>query len=149
MPTVMWEQRKIEHGFTPILVALREVLEHFFFEFADMTVGVKHSPVAHGCLQKSESLPFYFLHLGMSNERIGVPTLWKFDNRSFGALGCGSHIRWEHAVMKGSKFFAETIKAHGVSHLFFVPTIMIPAMAEMEEDCHHRRARTRPHFGPA
>jgi len=113
MPTVMWEQRKIEHGFTPILVALGEVLEHFFFEFADMTVGVKHSPLAHGCLQKSESLPFYFLHLGMSNERIGVPTLWKFDNRSFGALGCGSHIRWEYAVMKGSKFFAETIKAYG------------------------------------
>ena len=51
--------------------------------------------------------------------------------------------------MKGSKFFAETIKAYGVSHLFFVPTIMIPAMAEMEEDCHHRRARTRRHFGPA
>src|SRR5437870_2360262 len=71
MPTVMWEQRKIEHGFTPILVALRKVLEHFFFEFADMTVGVKHSPPAHGCLQKSESLPFYFLHLGMSNERMG------------------------------------------------------------------------------
>jgi len=149
MPTMMWEQRKIEHGFTPILVALGEVLEHFFFEFADMTVGVKHSPLAHACLQKSESLPFYFLHLGMSNERIGVPTLWKFDNRSFGALGCGSHIRWEYAVMQGSKFFAETIKAYGVSHLFFVPTIMIPAMAEMEEDCHHRRARTRRHFGPA
>src|SRR5205809_3096269 len=78
-----------------------------------MTVGVKHSPVAHGCLQKSESLPFYFLHLGMSNDRIGVPTLWKFDDRSFGALVCGSHIRWEYAVMKGSKFFAETIKAYG------------------------------------
>src|SRR2546429_8133107 len=113
MPTVMWEQRKIEHGFTPILVALRKVLEHFFFEFADMTVGVKHSPLAHGCLQKSESLPFYFLHLGMSNERIGVPTLWKFDNRSFGASGCGSHIRWEYAVIKGFKFFAETTKAYG------------------------------------
>jgi len=44
MPTVMWEQRKIEHGFTPILVALGEALEDFFFEFADMTVGVNHSP---------------------------------------------------------------------------------------------------------
>src|SRR5438034_273160 len=71
--------------------------------------------------RSSDLLPFYFLHLGMSNERIGVPTVWKFDNRSFGALGCGSHIRWEYAVMQGSKFFAETIKAYGVSHLFFVP----------------------------
>jgi hypothetical protein len=64
MPTVMWEQRKIEHGFTPILVALREVLEHFFFEFADMTVGVKHSPLAHGCLQNPNRFLSIFSTLG-------------------------------------------------------------------------------------
>lgn len=49
-------------------------------------------------------------------------------------------------MIKGSKYFAETIKAYGVSHLFFVPTIMIPAMAEMEDmpvtrvTCHDEKA---------
>jgi hypothetical protein len=47
MPTMVREQRKIEHRFTPVLVALREVLEDIFLEFANMTVGVKHSPFAH------------------------------------------------------------------------------------------------------
>jgi acetolactate synthase-1/2/3 large subunit len=48
--------------------------------------------------------------------------------------------------MKGSKYFAEAVKAYGVSHLFFVPTIMIPAMAEMEDmsvtrvTCHDEKA---------
>ena len=49
-------------------------------------------------------------------------------------------------MIKGSKYFAETIKAYGISHLFFVPTIMIPAMAEMEDmpvtrvTCHDEKA---------
>ena len=48
--------------------------------------------------------------------------------------------------MKGTKFFAEAMKSYGVSHLFFVPTIMIPAMAEMEDmpvtrvTCHDEKA---------
>src|SRR3972149_3689449 len=36
------------------------------------------------------------------------------------------------AKMTGNRYFAEAMKAYGVSHLFFVPTIVIPALAEME-----------------
>ncbi|HWP59226.1 MAG TPA: thiamine pyrophosphate-binding protein [Candidatus Acidoferrales bacterium] len=43
--------------------------------------------------------------------------------------------------MTGSKFFAEAMRAYGVSHLFFMPTIIIPAMAEME-DMNIRRVTT-------
>ncbi len=35
-------------------------------------------------------------------------------------------------IMTGSRFFAEAMRGHGVSHLFFVPTMMLPALAEME-----------------
>ena len=35
--------------------------------------------------------------------------------------------------MTGSQFFAETMRAYGVSHIFFVPTIVLPALAAMEE----------------
>jgi acetolactate synthase I/II/III large subunit len=35
--------------------------------------------------------------------------------------------------MTGNRYFAEAVQAHGISHVFFVPTIMIPAMAEMED----------------
>src|SRR5437660_2007193 len=34
--------------------------------------------------------------------------------------------------MTGNRYFAEALRAYGVSHLFFVPTMMLPAMAEME-----------------
>ncbi len=37
------------------------------------------------------------------------------------------------AVMTGSRFFAETMQAYGVTHIFFVPTMLLPAMAEMED----------------
>jgi len=49
-------------------------------------------------------------------------------------------------MMTGDKYFAEAMKAYGVTHLFFVPTIMIPAMAEMEDSeitrvtCHDEKA---------
>jgi len=36
------------------------------------------------------------------------------------------------AKMTGNRYFAEAMKAYGVSHLFFVPTIVVPALAEME-----------------
>jgi len=36
------------------------------------------------------------------------------------------------ARMTGHRYFAEAMKAYGVSHLFFVPTIVVPALAEME-----------------
>ncbi len=48
--------------------------------------------------------------------------------------------------MKGSQYFAEAMKAYGVTHLFFVPTILIPAMAELEGSeitrvtCHDEKA---------
>jgi acetolactate synthase-1/2/3 large subunit len=48
--------------------------------------------------------------------------------------------------MTGYKYVAEAIKAHGISHLFFVPTIMIPTMAELEDNgvtrvtCHDEKA---------
>src|SRR3989440_7238719 len=35
--------------------------------------------------------------------------------------------------MTGNRYFAEAVHAHGITHVFFVPTIMIPAMAEMED----------------
>ena len=35
-------------------------------------------------------------------------------------------------VMTGSRYFAEAMQAYGVSHVFFVPTIVTPALAEME-----------------
>jgi acetolactate synthase-1/2/3 large subunit len=35
--------------------------------------------------------------------------------------------------MTGNRYFAEAVRAHGTTHVFFVPTIMIPAMAEMED----------------
>lgn len=36
-------------------------------------------------------------------------------------------------TMTGSRFFAEAMQAYGVSHIFFVPTMLLPAMAEMED----------------
>src|SRR5437773_686688 len=35
--------------------------------------------------------------------------------------------------MTGNRYFAEAVHAYGVTHVFFVPTIMLPAMAEMED----------------
>src|SRR2546425_6306233 len=35
--------------------------------------------------------------------------------------------------MTGNRYFAEAVHAAGTTHVFFVPTIMIPAMAEMED----------------
>jgi acetolactate synthase-1/2/3 large subunit len=35
--------------------------------------------------------------------------------------------------MTGSRFFAETMHAYEVTHIFFVPTMLLPAMAEMED----------------
>jgi acetolactate synthase-1/2/3 large subunit len=35
--------------------------------------------------------------------------------------------------MTGNRYFAEAVRAYGATHVFFVPTIMIPAMAEMED----------------
>src|ERR1700730_17203324 len=35
--------------------------------------------------------------------------------------------------MTGSRFLAETLHAHGVSHVFFVPAVVLQAMAEMED----------------
>jgi acetolactate synthase-1/2/3 large subunit len=49
-------------------------------------------------------------------------------------------------MITGYQYFAEAMKAHSVSHLFFVPTIMIPAMAAMEDSgitritCHDEKA---------
>jgi len=37
------------------------------------------------------------------------------------------------ALMTGSRFFAEAMQAYGVTHIFFVPTMLLPAMAEMED----------------
>lgn len=36
------------------------------------------------------------------------------------------------AMMTGSRYFAETLQAYGVSHVFFVPTILTDALAQME-----------------
>jgi acetolactate synthase-1/2/3 large subunit len=35
--------------------------------------------------------------------------------------------------MTGNRYFAEAMQAYDVSHVFFVPTMMLPAMAEMED----------------
>jgi acetolactate synthase I/II/III large subunit len=43
--------------------------------------------------------------------------------------------------MTGSRFFAEAMQRYGVTHVFFVPTIMLPALAEME-DMNIRRVMT-------
>ena len=49
-------------------------------------------------------------------------------------------------MMTGFKYVAEAIKAQGITHLFFVPTIMIPTMAELEDSgitrvtCHDEKA---------
>jgi acetolactate synthase I/II/III large subunit len=43
--------------------------------------------------------------------------------------------------MTGSQFFAEAMQRYGVTHVFFVPTIMLPALAEME-DMNIRRVMT-------
>jgi acetolactate synthase I/II/III large subunit len=45
------------------------------------------------------------------------------------------------AKMTGSRFFAEAMQSYGVTHVFFVPTIMLPALAEME-DMNIRRVMT-------
>jgi acetolactate synthase-1/2/3 large subunit len=37
------------------------------------------------------------------------------------------------ARMTGNRYFAEAVHAAGTTHVFFVPTIMLPAMAEMED----------------
>jgi acetolactate synthase I/II/III large subunit len=43
--------------------------------------------------------------------------------------------------MTGSRFFAEAMQSYGLTHVFFVPTIMLPALAEME-DMNIRRVMT-------
>src|ERR671925_1328905 len=43
--------------------------------------------------------------------------------------------------MTGSRFFAEAMQSYGITHVFFVPTIMLPALAEME-DMNIRRVMT-------
>src|SRR5262245_65275549 len=35
--------------------------------------------------------------------------------------------------MTGNRYFAEAVHAAGTTHVFFVPTIMLPAMADMED----------------
>jgi acetolactate synthase-1/2/3 large subunit len=35
--------------------------------------------------------------------------------------------------MTGNRYFAEAVHAAGITHVFFVPTIMLPAMADMED----------------
>jgi acetolactate synthase-1/2/3 large subunit len=35
--------------------------------------------------------------------------------------------------MTGSRFFAEVMQSYGVTHVFFVPTIRLPALAEIED----------------
>jgi hypothetical protein len=35
-------------------------------------------------------------------------------------------------TMTGSRFFAQAMQAYGITHVFFVPTIMLQALAEME-----------------
>src|SRR5258707_8518320 len=35
--------------------------------------------------------------------------------------------------MTGSRYFAEALQAYGVTHVFFVPTMLLPAMAETED----------------
>jgi acetolactate synthase I/II/III large subunit len=35
--------------------------------------------------------------------------------------------------MTGNRYFAEAVHAYGITHVFFVPTIMLPAMADMED----------------
>ena len=45
------------------------------------------------------------------------------------------------AIMTGSRFFAEAMRGCSVTHLFFVPTILTAAMAEME-DMNIRRITT-------
>jgi acetolactate synthase-1/2/3 large subunit len=35
--------------------------------------------------------------------------------------------------MTGNRYFAEAVRAAGTTHVFFVPTIMLPAMADMED----------------
>src|ERR1700756_4286814 len=37
------------------------------------------------------------------------------------------------ALTTGSRFFAEGMQAYGVTHIFFVPTMLLPALAEMED----------------
>jgi acetolactate synthase I/II/III large subunit len=43
--------------------------------------------------------------------------------------------------MTGSRFFAEAMQRYGVTHVFFVPTILLPALADME-DMNIRRVMT-------
>jgi hypothetical protein len=45
------------------------------------------------------------------------------------------------APITGSRFFAEAMQAYAVSHIFFVPTMLLPAMAEMEDMNIRRYAR--------
>ena len=35
--------------------------------------------------------------------------------------------------MTGSRAFAEMVKGYGVTHVFFVPTILLEALAEMDD----------------
>ena len=35
--------------------------------------------------------------------------------------------------MTGSRYLAESLHAYGVSHVFFVPAVVLQAMAEMED----------------
>ena len=36
-------------------------------------------------------------------------------------------------TMTGSRYIAEALHEYGVGHVFFVPTMLLPAMAEMED----------------
>jgi hypothetical protein len=48
--------------------------------------------------------------------------------------------------MTGSRFFAEAMQRYGVTHVFFVPTILLPALAEMTVPCALQGAAIQCHF---
>src|SRR5262249_28542818 len=57
------------------------------------------------------------------------------DSRLASSLPCsiGATRRATKPRMTGNRDFAEAVHASGITHVFFVPTIMLPAMADMED----------------
>src|SRR2546426_1618259 len=56
VPAVVRQQRKIEQGFAPLPVTLRQILKDVAFYFTHVPVGIEHLPRVHRRLRKSACL---------------------------------------------------------------------------------------------
>jgi hypothetical protein len=91
VPSMMRQQRKVEHCFAPFFVVLRQILENIAFDFTDVTVRIDHLPFSHHIALSLAS----FDHFSTNNSNIYAPTT---ENENGVSLACSY-----------SKYFRESV----------------------------------------